>query len=215
MHFNPRAPCGARPPYRASSSHRDIFQSTRPMRGATRISPSTTRRRKRFQSTRPMRGATQQIHRDPGHFRFQSTRPMRGATVRQMSISAKTTIFQSTRPMRGATNGDPLLGVWILISIHAPHAGRDFGFIINLQFRKYFNPRAPCGARRSRAILAASVVSFQSTRPMRGATIFLAFIRKTFTFQSTRPMRGATGLSCKIFLLSGYISIHAPHAGRD
>ena len=101
-----------------------IFQSTRPMRGATRFGffgflwfP--------FQSTRPMRGATQQIHRDPGHFRFQSTRPMRGATVRQMSISAKTTIFQSTRPMRGAT------GICIasrrkgVISIHAPHAGRD------------------------------------------------------------------------------------------
>ena len=81
---------------------------------------------KMFQSTRPMRGATGKLHRHTGsNFMFQSTRPMRGATVparhehaqHSVSIHAphagrdscvysatdRTSAFQSTRPMRGAT----------------------------------------------------------------------------------------------------------------
>ena len=34
-YFNPRAPCGARPLYRAQGANPDRFQSTRPLRGAT------------------------------------------------------------------------------------------------------------------------------------------------------------------------------------
>ena len=34
---------------------------------------------------------------------------------------------------------------------------------------------------------------FQSTRPMRGATMLRRLMRLLFRFQSTRPMRGATG----------------------
>ena len=34
-HFNPRAPCGARPSFITPSSQQSLFQSTRPVRGAT------------------------------------------------------------------------------------------------------------------------------------------------------------------------------------
>ena len=55
---------------------------------------------------------------------------------------------------------------------------------------------------------------FQSTRPMRGATLVHTSLVLLHRFQSTRPMRGAT---FKALDLSNYsfISIHAPHAGRD
>ena len=36
--------------------------------------------------------------------------------------------FQSTRPMRGATVLYPDSTTYVIISIHAPHAGRDFSF---------------------------------------------------------------------------------------
>ena len=78
-----------------------------------------------FQSTRPMRGATPQtayainddgisihaphagrddIYKKPANTKdeFQSTRPMRGAT-RSYVAPTSTSAFQSTRPMRGAT----------------------------------------------------------------------------------------------------------------
>ena len=116
--------------------------------------------------------------------------------------------------MRGATEriAEPIHNV--SISIHAPHAGRDLLFVLPVLFgsfqstrpmrgatpllfnlikkQLYFNPRAPCGARRTNIENTAAKTIFQSTRPMRGAT------RNTArTYSRT------------------YISIHAPHAGRD
>ena len=81
----------------------------------------------------------------------------------------------------------------------------------------YFNPRAPCGARRTVRSPVIGANAFQSTRPMRGATndwgtgsfdweisIHAPHAGRDgsdteapaslFRFQSTRPMRGATGL---------------------
>ena len=55
---------------------------------------------------------------------------------------------------------------------------------------------------------------FQSTRPMRGATLVSCEPCRNETFQSTRPMRGATWASRNGYIVPD-ISIHAPHAGRD
>ena len=49
---------------------------------------------------------------------------------------------------------------------------------------------------------------------MRGATIVVLEKTVITPFQSTRPMRGAT-LSLPAFAFDDMISIHAPHAGRD
>ena len=107
-------------------------------------------------------------------------------------LSSKNLPFQSTRPMRGATERLNLLFGRPDVSIHAPHAGRDCHNLSPLIIKRRFNPRAPCGARQfaSGSVIGASM--FQSTRPMRGATLHrvLRFLR----------------------LL---VSIHAPHAGRD
>ena len=100
------------------------------------------------------------------------------------------------------------------VSIHAPRAGRDTAFDILINELGRFNPRAPCGARRALADPHAVCVEFQSTRPVRGATIALGRLCHLEKFQSTRPVRGAT----PFLLLQEYIntvSIHAPRAGRD
>ena len=101
-----------------------------------------------FQSTRPMRGATVEgdtdedalIHFNPRapcgarrvvspkatvDITFQSTRPMRGAT-NEWDYADGWVLFQSTRPMRGATRYADGHYAINQISIHAPHAGRDF-----------------------------------------------------------------------------------------
>ena len=94
--------------------------------------------------------------------------------------------------MRGATAPPPCVGTPQQISIHAPHAGRDRSELRHSQRAKYFNPRAPCGARPLYTYFFAPIVLFQSTRPMRGAT------------GNSEPVGPET-----------VISIHAPHAGRD
>ena len=78
--FNPRAPCGARPGNKIVPVSATVFQSTRPMRGATRGRWTNTPRTAAFQSTRPMRGATWDVEQTFIDAIFQSTRPMRGAT---------------------------------------------------------------------------------------------------------------------------------------
>ena len=49
---------------------------------------------------------------------------------------------------------------------------------------------------------------------MRGATRMMMAERGVFSFQSTRPMRGAT-TNAQTNERNDDISIHAPHAGRD
>jgi len=100
--------------------------------------------------------------------------------------------FQSTRPARGATD-EPGADVGrVLVSIHAPRAGRDRSWSQRGPSGRCFNPRAPRGARLSSSSSPPSVMMFQSTR----------------------PARGATGCAVGKHLLFP-VSIHAPRAGRD
>ena len=78
------------------------------------------------------------------------------------------------------------------ISIHAPHAGRDFFPFFPIRGRDNFNPRAPCGARRA---LQAS-------------------IGRSNTISIHAPHAGRDS-PCRKRLPTRRISIHAPHAGRD
>ena len=66
-----------------------------------------------------------------------------------------------------------------------------------------------------RAIIVGGRFSFQSTRPMRGATRVDLLYFSPYQFQSTRPMRGATPRQTAQLRWANRISIHAPHAGRD
>ena len=56
-----------------------------------------------------------------------------------------------------------------------------------------FNPRSPCGERRISSSCVVCPVKFQSTLPLRGATVKTTTPITTFElFQSTLPLRGAT-----------------------
>ena len=190
--FNPRAPCGARPIAGSISNSTWKFQSTRPMRGATTCTGKHSIDFNQFQSTRPMRGATNFTRTCMGHTGDFNPRAPCGARLQGLRRNVSECGFQSTRPMRGATRRDAdLLHGWH-ISIHAPHAGRDVVLGAWQRAFGYFNPRAPCGARRGFHQIDGFSLGFQSTRPMRGATFLqLLLIHRV------------------------RISIHAPHAGRD
>ena len=132
--------------------------------------------------------------------------------------------------MRGATEGRKLINPVTGISIHAPHAGRDLRLRSIGTQSLNFNPRAPCGARlkllpnfqRQRLIsihaphagrdtlqtaFGMTYVEFQSTRPMRGATIKSGVhVSIAHAFQSTRPMRGATITIGRSLLISAFQS---------
>ena len=170
MCFNPRAPCGARPSIRPFVRFGSVFQSTRPVRGATRRTDkrshhrcvsihapragrdeqalSESARDLEFQSTRPVRGATIL----GGHFcaRPPSFNPRAPCGARPVGVGSADLFegFQSTRPVRGATRAVLHRSPRRTVSIHAPRAGRD--------------------AKRMTSV--SRDTGFQSTRPVRGAT---------------------------------------------
>ena len=213
--FNPRAPCGARPCKFWVIFEHLKFQSTRPVWGATNYIMFFLRKQQisihaprvgrdpltmaivivcgGFQSTRPVWGATclsQGLCLSP--WRFQSTRPVWGATLYTTFNFIASKYFNPRAPC-----GARLILIFCavdiaLISIHAPRVGRD-----SITFREnarllHFNPRAPCGARRTLTQYGKSVIRFQSTRPVWGATSLTIAIRSSALFQSTRPVWGAT-----------------------
>ncbi len=191
----------------------DPFQSTRPMRGAT-TNVTGSWQTAIFQSTRPMRGATAHGVK-AGHFGDISIHAPHAGRDRSGRWPRRCRKNFNPRAPCGARLGRAQPGdVAIHISIHAPHAGRDF-LKSGGKTRKNISIHAPhagrdgagCAERRMRRIsihaphagrdtgdkLNVLVVdTFQSTRPMRGATKMRACIIPSTVFQSTRPMRGAT-----------------------
>ena len=192
-----------------------------------------------FQSTRPIRGATKGKAQTIGTLIFQSTRPIRGATAGTSVIRYCTLNFNPHAPYGARLFMHTLEPFQAKISIHTPHTGRDgCGGPVSWRCGN-FNPHAPYGARRSRrappgrstnfnphapygARLATppqtpplssdfnphapygarlmdkarevNPTLFQSTRPIRGATRTREKLLTAVIFQSTRPIRGATSV---------------------
>ena len=147
--FNPRAPCGARLTFFLMRRPQNLFQPTRPLRGATERVNVETMTGQRFQPTRPLRGATCGLLVFRSGFHISTHAPLAGRDGCWRIASRSTERFQPTRPLRGATYQKCFLSL----------GSRDF------------NPRAPCGARPLFDVAkGGGEVKFQPTRPLRGAT---------------------------------------------
>ena len=126
--------------------------------------------------------------------RFQSTRSARSATKRTRLSSSTGWRFQSTRSARSATRCIRLPRFLSPISIHALREERDIADRpARLSGFRYFNPRAPRGARPALRFGPFKCFLFQSTRSARSATVVHdAVIKRLVRFQSTRSARSAT-----------------------
>ena len=96
---------------------------------------------KAFQSTLPMKGATRRRRSVPHHRGFQSTLPMKGATS-NVEVDEFALLFQSTLPMKGATHRLRRLRPKGVVSIHAPNEGSDKVCCWVLSRGLRFNPRS-------------------------------------------------------------------------
>ena len=97
--------------------------------------------------------------------------PRAGRDCCSGSVAASLWIFQSTRPVRGATRRPPC---------RPPES-------------RYFNPRAPCGARLWRRGRQGPTQQISIHAPRAGRDIYCFSTQSGFSsFQSTRPVRGAT-----------------------
>ena len=147
-YFNPRSPCGERPFLpEVPQGHREISIRA-PLAGSdvrVGLYPPC-----QFISIRAPLAGSDEVFSAFGisYIEFQSALPLRGAT-HSPSPPLIPAAFQSALPLRGAT---PTSASW---ACRTPD----------------FNPRSPCGERRSVAISESGRVEFQSALPLRGATV--------------------------------------------
>ena len=169
-----------------------MFQSTRPVRGATPCSSPSSSIRRCFNprapcGARPLSGSSRSAD-----ILFQSTRPVRGATAKIGIVRCASGGFNPRAPC-GARHGTPFAGFrGGRVSIHAPRAGRDWV--------RHYDCR--------------SQGKFQSTRPVRGATSSALISLPDASFQSTRPVRGATSSTCSTAWKRNCFNPRAPCGAR-
>ena len=166
--FNPRTPCGVRPPR---------------MKGVHIMA--------KFQSTHPLRGATRQLWDRLFCIMISIHAPLAGCdledhpAVRGLPISIHAPLAGCDIVKKETRNEKT-------ISIHAPLAGCDGAFRQRLLACTDFNPRTPCGVRQEFPHHPYQSKEFQSTHPLRGATERQITKNRFIKFQSTHPLRGVT-----------------------
>ena len=122
--------------------------------------------------------------------------------------------FQSTHSLRSATL--PVVDQRRIkrVSIHALLAECDRKNRKGQCTARSFNPRTPCGVRRSPWWTKMKSSRFQSTHSLRSATLSPSGMRLGYVFQSTHSLRSATAKHVR-FLPTVHVSIHALLAECD
>ena len=169
-----------------------------------------------FQSTRPLRGATCALTRDATSWKNFNPRAPCGARLGGgIRITFSALNFNPRAPCGARLQTMTMTACRLIISTHAPLAGRDVGQTYRIALSTIFQPTRPL---RGATFMVGDVFSsmiFQPTRPLRGATNGRVILeKKGEEFQPTRPLRGAT-LDARRCYLVYLISTHAPLAGRD
>ena len=171
-----------------------------------------------FQSTRPVWGATHSPASDPGCARISIHAPRVGRDSSFRRCPCTAAAFQSTRPVWGATRADGWRRYVLQhFNPRAPCGARRRGRLAAHAGMANFNPRAPCGARPPGSPFAPSLPDFNPRAPCgarQALTVFyrchkaisihaprvgrdehaVVIIRVHCPFQSTRPVWGATML---------------------
>ena len=189
--FNPRAPCGARPTTRLTRCATARFQSTRPVWGATRKSSGAGRDGKvSIHAPRVGRDFctmftvikqgvsihAPRVGRDTKattetavQIGFNPRAPCGARQFFQKHYRHQIS-FNPRAPCGARPELTEIRAFGPIVSIHAPRVGRDTADRAARRYGARFNPRAPCGARQLLSSSSPSMGSFQSTRPVWGAT---------------------------------------------
>ena len=167
-----------------------------------------------FQSTLPLRGATRLQKQSGMTIKISIHTPLAGSDRPWRAIRPFRDNFNPHSPCGERLHECRDLRSRTLISIHTPLAGSDLSCPATCRrcynfnphspcgerpltwFDKcrmmYFNPHSPCGERLRTIDDTLEKHLFQSTLPLRGATSSRKITPDIHKFQSTLPLRGAT-----------------------
>ena len=173
-HFNPRTPCGVRLRSDRSCQCFTSISIHAPHAGCDMQSSGLSYSSRKFQSTHPMRGATRPFRPYPMRRRYFNPRTPCGVRPSAAdSFSACAANFNPRTPC-GVRLEQVINKLDAkIISIHAPHAGCDVNISLRREGGREFQSTHPMrGATRRRCHFLDDVGRFQSTHPMRGATVW-------------------------------------------
>ena len=168
-----------------------------------------------FQSTPPVWGATRHHRAARMRPRYFNPRPPCGGRRTRSSEVPNDFLISIHAPRVG---GDIIKAYWLMdddISIHAPRVGGDYAQFVEALEMADFNPRPPCGGRRSFMCYTAPSGVFQSTPPVWGATRHHRAARMRPRYFNPRPPCGGRRTRSSEVPNDFLISIHAPRVGGD
>ena len=144
--FNPRTPCGVRPPGQRKETLKERFQSTHSLRSATRFA-----RAGRYRHGVSIHALLAECDsstggQPPDNKSFNPRTPC-GVRLPPHLQASPTTLFQSTHSLRSATPPDNKRNTKLKVSIHALLAECDATGRESETVSASFNPRTPCGVR--------------------------------------------------------------------
>ncbi len=171
---------------------RFLFQSTRPVWGATICRIWTTSSRRNFNPRAPCGARHIAEHTRKINLRFQSTRPVWGATLARLILARPIRHFNPRAPCGARPYTMPSPSVLLYFNPRAPCGARPMP-PRNCSRLSYFNPRAPCGARLFTLKWSTAEVKISIHAPRVGR-------------DSLAPEENTD---------EEEISIHAPRVGRD
>ena len=190
--FNPRAPCGARLHDKQVDKAQEVISIHAPRVGRDNLRFKISRSRSLFQSTRPVWGATPAAGADDRRLQHFNPRAPCGARHRVQRGQSGHKHFNPRAPCGARRPSLNLDNSTSSISIHAPRVGRDEN-LCGLQCTLEISIHAPRVGRDESLFFTdvVNVISIHAPRvgrddtgkPSRGAT---------GAFQSTRPVWGAT-----------------------
>ena len=188
--FNPRSPCGERPPWKMPWHNPGNFNPRSPCGERPASTPSSPR---------------------PWHFNPRS--PCGERRVGQTG-GLRWTGFQSTLPVWGATISVIKGGTQNGISIHAPRVGSDNALRGCPACKINFNPRSPCGERQGHQRQTRHFANFNPRSPCGERRAANWEPRKILHFNPRSPC-GERRRDCPKVGKISRISIHAPRVGSD
>ena len=167
-----------------------------------------------FQSTHPLRGATRQRHLHGAQVYISIHAPLAGCDDVHIKCSKEGNYFNPRTPC----GVRPVLKEMVIpqknFNPRTPCGVRRARRSKTASGR-HFNPRTPCGVRHAARQPVKPLFAISIHAPLAGCDVGAADgLLEDGEFQSTHPLRGATGLAGSR-RLHKRISIHAPLAGCD
>ena len=119
--------------------------------------------------------------------------PLAGRDLHCLDTLPTGEVFQPTRPLRGATRKADAQGL-------RP---------------RNFNPRAPCGARRSHISVPAGSLNFNPRAPCGARLVPLSYVSPVVRISTHAPLAGRDGLPRSLALCCCYFNPRAPCGARQ